>query len=448
MAIADKMDDDASKPRRGRPRTMDAAKLRDVAMAACWHGDPAEVSVNAIGQMAGVSKPSLYRAFGNEDRLTRAVLDGYAEQVLSAVLAILHAGRGLRDTLAALVDVACADPPMETGCLFFPGDILTVYAVTGSVLYLFRDWPVRRLVRVGAALLAVQAIIAAPLLLAAPETPPDIVATERAILAGGGFLGAVMFRSIGFAIILLSFLVIQGISALGWFCLGLAAVKSGMNDDAGHPLWRRARRWCLVPGVAQSLAGAAIWQRGPSSPGIALGVVSAPVATLGYLGQSILLSTVFSGYGLGLWGAVDRMTAVLGALAATAGLIGALMLWRRAFRLGPFEWLLRRFTYARLERRQPHDRFPGRRGHALRAAETAVSPRVQPRCAVPCGMVASLGRNAAPHSACRKQVRRAVSSMSRAVSSPSGVSRKTVVSTGAAAWVSGRVAKRIDWTIL
>jgi uncharacterized protein len=50
------------------------------------------------------------------------------------------------------------------GCLFFPGDILTIYAVTGSILYLFRDWPVRRLVRVGAALLVVQALIA-PLLL-------------------------------------------------------------------------------------------------------------------------------------------------------------------------------------------------------------------------------------------------------------------------------------------
>jgi len=42
------------------------------------------------------------------------------------------------------------------GCLFFPGDILTVYAITGSVLYLFRNWPARRLVKVGAALLVLQ----------------------------------------------------------------------------------------------------------------------------------------------------------------------------------------------------------------------------------------------------------------------------------------------------
>ena len=125
----------------------------------------------------------------------------------------------------------------------------------------------RRLVRVGAALLVLQALIAPPLLLAAPETPPDIVAMERAILTEGGFLEAVLFRSIGFAFIMPSFLVIQGISALGWFCLGLAAVKSGMIDDAGHPLWRRARRWCLGPGVVLGLVGAAIWQWGPPVPG-------------------------------------------------------------------------------------------------------------------------------------------------------------------------------------
>src|SRR6056297_4128430 len=281
-------------------------------------------------------------------------------------------GRLYRNRMIGLLILGIAH-----GCLFFPGDILTVYAVTGSILYLFRNWPVRRLAKVGAALLVVQALIAPPLLLAAPETPPDIVAMERAVLTEGGFFEAVLFRSIGFAFIMPSFLVIQGISALGWFCLGLAAMKSGMIDDAGHPLWRRARRWCLAPGVAVSLAGAAIWQWGDPVPGVLLTIAAAPVATLGYLGliaalshppgpimaraltaggaslsvylgQSIVLSTIFSGYGLGLWGAVDRLTAVAIALAVTAGLIGALAAWRTRFALGPFEWILRRITYAQL----------------------------------------------------------------------------------------------------
>jgi len=281
-------------------------------------------------------------------------------------------GRVYRNRMIGLLILGIAH-----GCLFFPGDILTIYAVTGSILYLFRDWPVRRLVRVGAALLVVQALIAPPLLLAVPETPPDIVAVERAILSNGGFFEAVLFRSIGFAFIVPTFLVIQGISALGWFCLGLAAVKSGMIDEAGHPLWRRARRWCLLPGVLLGLVGAAIWQWGAPAPGVVLTVVSAPVATLGYLGliaafsrppgpimskalaaggsslsiylgQSIILSTIFAGYGFGLWGAVDRLTAVATALGVTAGLVSALLLWRRYSQLGPFEWVLRRITYARL----------------------------------------------------------------------------------------------------
>ena len=69
-----------------------------------------------------------------------------------------------------------------------------------------------------------------------------------------------------------------------------------------------------------------------------------------YLGQSIILSTVFSGYGLGLWGGVDRFTAVIIAVAVTAALMAALAIWRTHFTLGPAEWVLRRVTYARLAR--------------------------------------------------------------------------------------------------
>ena len=70
-------------------------------------------------RLAHVSKPSLYREFGSEDGLTRATLDRYATQVLSDVFAILQAGKGLRATLDALIDFACDDPRMATGCLFY-----------------------------------------------------------------------------------------------------------------------------------------------------------------------------------------------------------------------------------------------------------------------------------------------------------------------------------------
>lgn len=261
------------------------------------------------------------------------------------------------------------------GCLFFPGDILVIYAVTGSILYLLRDWPVRRLVRLGAVLLVVQPIIALPLLLGPSDTPPEFSAIEQAALGAGTFWDAALFRTMGFVFTLPVFLLVQGISALGWFCLGLAAVRAGMIDNTLHPLWARARRLCLWPGVVFSLIGAALWQWGSATAGAALTVIVAPLATLGYLGliaalarppgpiaarliaaggsslsiylgQSIVLSTLFSAYGFGLWEQVNRPTATLIAVLVTLGLIGALVLWHGRIRLGPFEWLLRRLTYA------------------------------------------------------------------------------------------------------
>ncbi len=113
------MSGDEPKSARGRPRTMNAEKVLDVAMTAYWQSDPADVSVNAICQMAGISKPSLYREFASEDGLKRAVLDSYAERVLSDVFTIVNGGHGLQGTLAALVDFAAADRRMETGCLFY-----------------------------------------------------------------------------------------------------------------------------------------------------------------------------------------------------------------------------------------------------------------------------------------------------------------------------------------
>jgi TetR/AcrR family transcriptional regulator, copper-responsive repressor len=106
-------------PTRGRPRKMNNDDVLDVALTAYWQGDPADVSVNAICQRAGISKPSLYREFGSEDGLTRAVLDRYADRVLSDMFVLLQSGKGLRETLGALTDFASADPRMETGCLFY-----------------------------------------------------------------------------------------------------------------------------------------------------------------------------------------------------------------------------------------------------------------------------------------------------------------------------------------
>ncbi len=107
------------KPKRGRPQKLDADKTLDVAMRAYWADDPADVSINTICAMAEVSKPALYRVFGGEDGLMRAVLDRYAEQVLVDIFDILARGEPLEETLEALVHFASEDPKMATGCVFY-----------------------------------------------------------------------------------------------------------------------------------------------------------------------------------------------------------------------------------------------------------------------------------------------------------------------------------------
>ncbi len=87
-------------------------------MQAYWHEGPTEVSINALCARSGVSKPSLYRAFGGEDGLTRAALTAYSQQVLAEVLAILDAPDGFDAALEGLVHYASESPLSDPGCLF------------------------------------------------------------------------------------------------------------------------------------------------------------------------------------------------------------------------------------------------------------------------------------------------------------------------------------------
>lgn len=116
--MSTKISGQADRRPRGRPRTLDTEGVLETAVQAYWQGEPLDVSVNAICRLAGVSKPSLYREFDSEDGLRCAALERYADRVLGEVLAIIGAGQPLVGTLAALTQFACADPRMETGCLF------------------------------------------------------------------------------------------------------------------------------------------------------------------------------------------------------------------------------------------------------------------------------------------------------------------------------------------
>jgi AcrR family transcriptional regulator len=116
-----------AKASRGRPKTLDREQTITVAMQTYWSEDVDSISLNEICRRAKISKPSLYREFGNEDGLMKAVLIAYQKQMLALVYQIIAADVPFRETLDSLVSVVTRssdaqffsdDQAVPSGCLF------------------------------------------------------------------------------------------------------------------------------------------------------------------------------------------------------------------------------------------------------------------------------------------------------------------------------------------
>ena len=81
---------------RGRPRTLQRDHVINVAMESYWVSGPSNVSVNDICKRANVSKPGLYREFGNEDGLQKEVQVREAAYLASAAALVGQRNRVLR----------------------------------------------------------------------------------------------------------------------------------------------------------------------------------------------------------------------------------------------------------------------------------------------------------------------------------------------------------------
>lgn len=69
------------------------------------------------------------------------------------------------------------------------------------------------------------------------------------------------------------------------------------------------------------------------------------MALTNYLMQSLIATTLFYGYGLGLGGNVGKLGTIGISLLIFAAQILFSVLWLRFFRYGPVEWLWRSLTY-------------------------------------------------------------------------------------------------------
>jgi len=73
------------------------------------------------------------------------------------------------------------------------------------------------------------------------------------------------------------------------------------------------------------------------------------MAFTNYLSQTIICTTLFYGYGFGLYGKLDRPALLAIVIAIWALQLVWSPLWLARFRFGPAEWLWRSLTYFRLQ---------------------------------------------------------------------------------------------------
>lgn len=273
------------------------------------------------------------------------------------------------------------------GLLFWAGDILTLYAMLGLVLLGLRGLRPRTAVVTGCAIVGVVALLMLALAgLTAPvpesaELAPDPAAGERALdLVTGGPLGYLTFQIENYPGYAAGIWAFQGPAALAMFLFGLAAGKSRLLEDPERYTRLLPRVQGIGFGAGLPAAALFAWTYGgPDAAflaGTALNTVAsiplaaAYVATLlrvsrrlpavgralapagraaasNYLGQSVLLCLVFTGYGLALAGSLPP-PAVMGVAAVIyAVLLRLSAVWLRTHRYGPVEYVLRRVTNGR-----------------------------------------------------------------------------------------------------
>ncbi|MBA2125490.1 TetR family transcriptional regulator [Hyphomicrobium methylovorum] len=109
---------------KGRPREFDTDEALDKALHVFWERGYEGTSLSELTEAMGISRPSLYAAFGNKEDLFRLALDRYARQGPGAALqeALLQpTAKLVVDRLLRSVAIALTDPNNPRGCLAVQG---------------------------------------------------------------------------------------------------------------------------------------------------------------------------------------------------------------------------------------------------------------------------------------------------------------------------------------
>ena len=281
------------------------------------------------------------------------------------------------------------------------GDILSVYAVIGFILLLFRRKPDESLLKWAFWLMVVPVIYFAVILVlffafAPPDTASmvetaqtDMFRSAMNVVPNGGFFQIIREYNVGMVIGRWAGLLLQMRlpKILAMFLLGVYAYRKGyFQRPAEH---RETIRKVMIYGLGigiicnplfawfahseadfpPSIRGlVGIIMYGIGVPALAVGIGAlivtlwqaqawrkvlaafAPVgrmALTNYLMQTAVSLFIFYGWGLGYYGKVGALTATLLAFAIFAVQIVLSTLWLKYFAYGPVEWIWRQLTYKR-----------------------------------------------------------------------------------------------------
>ncbi len=292
--------------------------------------------------------------------------------------------------------------------LLWFGDILFTYAMIGCVAFLMHEWEPKRLIKwalivygLGFILWIAQLGSLQFLQWAAgqPGADPDIIGNFREVMAGDDFNANVAselalhrgsWASIFTAKVREWWLpfgaVLQAITeTLPLMMLGVAMKKNGFLTgdwaDADYRRWINRllpagllstaalaafawfsnfnlvhtlaifMAWSAVPRLMLTIAYAALLilsiKRLSGSAFLDRVAATGRAAFTNYLGTTIVMTTIFYGYGLGLYGYVSRPALWLFVLGAWAVMLLWSKPWLERFQYGPLEWLWR--SLARME---------------------------------------------------------------------------------------------------
>ncbi len=107
----------------GRPREFDLDEALDRALHAFWRKGYEGTSIAELTEAMGITRPSLYAAFGNKEELFRKALDKYIDGPGGYVKLALaqKTARDVVDKLLHGTADAVTDPSCPSGCLAVQG---------------------------------------------------------------------------------------------------------------------------------------------------------------------------------------------------------------------------------------------------------------------------------------------------------------------------------------